>query len=100
MAQIEAEKKRLEEKVIYNDDYVSAVFIFTRDTDGLIFTIPHSKLNWGTDGALTLKEIADQLRSAHKTIFVWEDSPLEGVIYEYGNHGDYWEEYGKTQGYA
>jgi hypothetical protein len=28
------------------------------------------------------------------------ESPLEGYVYEYGNHGPYWEVKGTTQGYA
>ena len=47
---------------------------------------------------LTLDEIAEQLD--HQQITVIVDGPLEGAIYHFGNHGDFWEQIGKTVGYA
>ena len=55
--------------------------------------IDHFLCTW-----LTLNEIAEQLD--HQPITVITDGPLEGVIYHYGNHGDFWEQIGTTVGYA
>lgn len=33
-------------------------------------------------------------------ITVLAERPLDGTVYRYGNHGDYWECIGKTVGYA
>lgn len=56
--------------------------------------IDHIPCSW-----LTLDEISEQLRPAH-SITVIVDTPLEGIIYHYGNHGGFWEQVGKTTGYA
>lgn len=34
------------------------------------------------------------------TIILIAESPLSGMIYQYGNYGDYWAEHGTTMGYA
>ncbi len=51
---------------------------------------------------LTLSEISDQLCGKHKRPLIWVivDEPLQGKIYEYGNHGDMWEQVGELCGYA
>ena len=52
---------------------------------------------------LTLKEISDQVKnlySDHATCIVMTYGPLSGRIYEYGNHGEYWEQIGVLSGYA
>jgi hypothetical protein len=33
-------------------------------------------------------------------IDVWQELGLNGYIYRYGNHGEFWEEHGRTKGYA
>lgn len=33
-------------------------------------------------------------------IIVIAESPMDGEVYRYGNHGDYWEQIGTTCGYA
>lgn len=35
-----------------------------------------------------------------KTHIVISESALSGKVYRYGNHGEHWEEIGKTEGYA
>ena len=34
------------------------------------------------------------------TILLIAESPLSGKIYQYGNYGDFWVEWGTTKGYA
>ena len=48
---------------------------------------------------LTLDEIAEQV-GKDKIITVYQDTPLHGEIYHYGNHGEFWELWGITRGYA
>ena len=55
--------------------------------------IDHVPYTW-----LTLNEIAEQLD--YRSITVIVDTPLKGVIYHYGNHGNSWEQVGTTVGYA
>ena len=33
-------------------------------------------------------------------ILLIAESALEGKVYQYGNHGDFWTEHGSTRGYA
>ena len=52
---------------------------------------------------LTLKEISQQLlRLGYKSVlYVWEETPLEGTIYQYGNYEDRsWVIHGTTKGFA
>ncbi|MGK5512344.1 hypothetical protein [Brevibacillus formosus] len=54
-------------------------------------------------GWITLGEISRRLRQLgyEDVYYVWEDTPLRGTIYQYGNYRpECWEEYGKTKGYA
>lgn len=44
--------------------------------------------------------LADILARYPKTELVVVEDPLAGVVYRYGNHGDTWEQVGKTIGYA
>lgn len=49
---------------------------------------------------LTLNEIAQQVNTPG-TIYVWEESGLEGRIYLFNNQGDRkWHKHGKTRGFA
>lgn len=66
--------------------------------------IPVDSLQWREfDGyclELTLDEIVQRIKPA-ATLYVWEESGLEGKIYLYNNYGDKkWYEHGKTKGYA
>jgi hypothetical protein len=69
--------------------------------------IPNENLRWNNPdeefGWLTLNEIKAQLEEMgiDGVIYVWEDTPLRGTIYQYGNyHPKTWVEYGHTKGFA
>ncbi len=51
---------------------------------------------------LSLSEIKDQVRkkTGENIITVIVNRPLSGIIYQYGNHGDLWEQVGVLCGYA
>lgn len=55
---------------------------------------------------LTLREISKRVKetcrkhSYPEIITVINNGPLDGTLYQYGNHGDNWELYGTTRGYA
>ena len=52
---------------------------------------------------LTLNEISEQFPNkviGCKIITVITDEPLRGEIFQYGNHGEFWEKIGEHQGYA
>jgi hypothetical protein len=55
---------------------------------------------------VTLDDIVKQIKmvmpkdASIGTITVINDSGLKGIIYRYGNGGDYWSEYGETKGFA
>ena len=44
--------------------------------------------------------LADILERYPKTELVIAEDALTGVVYRYGNHGEAWEQVGKTIGYA
>lgn len=50
------------------------------------------------DEPITLRSIKE--RYPDRFIMVISDHGLHGEIYSYGNHGDFWEKVGDTQGYA
>ena len=64
------------------------------------------ELTWNYDEEigeyLTLQEISEQLISLGYDIvfYVWVELGLSGKIYQFGNHGMFWELHGETQGYA
>lgn len=53
---------------------------------------------------ITLDSLIEQLQMKtpedELLVTVLCESPLEGYVYEYGNHGPYWVVKGMTQGYA
>ena len=52
---------------------------------------------------LTLREIGEQLLALgyEPPFYVWEEGPLEGTIYQYGNYDPpQWLEHGQTKGFA
>ena len=94
---------------VFDGVRASGVYVGFPDSMRLITT----ELTWRTDKEaqemtlaafkeLTLKEISDQVMERYKsaTIVVIVNDPLHGEIYEYGNHGDYWEQIGVLSGYA
>jgi len=62
------------------------------------------EMNISETATISLSRIVKILKEEHGDrsyrITVIAESPLEGVIYKFGNHGDYWEVHGYTQGYA
>lgn len=42
----------------------------------------------------------DYFRRKYKAVIVIYEQDLHGIIYRYGNHGDFWESIGTTIGYA
>ncbi len=44
--------------------------------------------------------VAKQNGWKDSTILLITESPLNGRIYQFGNHGEFWEEHGSTRGYA
>lgn len=59
-----------------------------------------------TDEGIALEECLKRAREAepdidqYQTVIVIEEHALEGKVFKYGNHGDFWEEVGETRGYA
>lgn len=96
---------------IYGEDFLSTVLILNTPCD---FTLEKqvvelASLNWHEerqDAAddlvfkyLTLDEIAEQL-GRNGTIMLIIETPTEGIIYKYGNHGNFWEITGRMCGYS
>lgn len=55
------------------------------------------------DKPLTLGDIRMLITNGEETddtILVIHEQPLSGVVYRYGNHGEMWEQIGKTEGFA
>lgn len=79
--------------------------------DGFIYIISCPDMNknrWTIDHKIKIAEydvsggwsLSDiQKMYPYVKIVIFEDA-LEGNVYKYGNHGEYWEEVGKTEGYA
>lgn len=69
-------------------------------------TIDNNTLKWHKEFGekyITLGEIYRQLLERGYTgiIYVWEETPLEGTIYQCSNYEQgQWKEHGKTKGYA
>ena len=88
------------EKIIYERDYATngAVYI-----GGIYYLVrANEDLKWRKDekgyNILSLKDISDQLDA--RLITVFEELPLEGHVYQYGNYGAEWWEIGELAGYA
>jgi hypothetical protein len=69
--------------------------------------IDNDTLSWHKKGSeerhITLKEIYEQFskQGSEDVIYVMEEAPLRGMIYQCGNHEQgLWEEHGTTKGYA
>lgn len=77
------------------------------NTGACIIKIIHSKsviTIYPEDEAVTLRDCYEKtveaMRSVNDTITVLSESLLSGTVYRYGNHGAYWEQIGKLDGYA
>lgn len=44
--------------------------------------------------------LADIKTHKGESVTVIAESPLDGAVYQYGNHGEYWEQIGEVCGYA
>ena len=53
---------------------------------------------------LTLGELAEQITKLRErrgfSIMLFVESPLDGFVFEYGNHGSYWVKRGNLKGFA
>jgi len=104
------EDKQLGELELLKTDSVNYTFIYLgsvsnlKQVDDLEWRKDYEYLEYFGVAAerLTLKEISDQInkRYPNHIITVFVDGPLKGRIYQYGNYGDYWIDYGETIGYA
>lgn len=95
---------------IYEQDFVNNVTVFIHDKHYKWQNVT-DKLKWHNMRSehkdcideflyLSLEEIADQLSWEESVIMVMIEEPMKGTIYQYGNHGEYWEEVGELCGYA
>lgn len=50
------------------------------------------------ENTMTLKDI--EISDSSMVIIIISETPLEGKVYRYGNHGPFWEKIGRTCGYA
>ena len=76
--------------VTFDDDII---YLFNPDTGiskEIMFTPPYD------DRIFTLED----LRELYGAKIVIHETPLHGEVYRYGNHGDFWEQIGTTEGYA
>ena len=95
--------KNISQTVIYRDG-VSLTIIAHKTLDKVL--VKSDELTWNHDDEsgkyLTLDEISDQLIGLGYdfTFYVWKEIGLRGKIYQFGNHGLFWEEHGETKGYA
>lgn len=73
----------------------------TADSAGTVFTITAEKMviDAEYDKPISLADI----RAKHPTarmITVIAESALQGWVFRFGNHGEFWEQIGNTAGYA
>lgn len=95
---------------LLRDDTTTAMYIFN---GGLISGLEEVELEWHEDKSgkeifgmdletLSLNEIANQVkfkRNYKGIIMLFIQGPLYTHVYEYGNHGEYWEYLGEYMGY-
>lgn len=69
--------------------------------------VPNDVFHWNDEneygGWITLSEISERLSRLDypPPYYVWEDTPLRGTIYQFGNYyPEKWQEYGNTKGFA
>ena len=109
------EKDDIGEMIVSRDDGVYSTFIFTTGED-ILKPISLDVFHWHKSDPddddfgckfLTLREIAQQWEMKHegqerRVLYVWEESPTHGTIYQYGNYPENlaWVKHGKTKGYA
>ena len=103
-----------EEYIICEFDGVGAAHVYTGSFRNLVSA--NKMLVWREDEELgemcykpykllTLKEVANQIGNLYggkykPMITVFIETPLNGIILQYGNHGDEWWNIGEMAGYA
>ena len=60
----------------------------------------HAANGTDDDKFITLEDCRKMIGKVEKPIHVIIDDWLSGEMYTYGNHGDYWEKVGTTEGYV
>lgn len=90
-------------KTIVGYEMTELICFFTSEGGYKFFEpdIPHD--DFGDSLGVSLNDITQQIKSRFGdcgTITVISEFGLSGKIYLFGNHGDFWEEHGKTKGYA
>lgn len=89
---------RLDNYVIY--DGIIKVITEKLYNDGVETNVYRKYVHGDLDETfITLGDIREEYPDADIITVIHEEA-LQGVIYEYGNHGEYWEIHGKTFGYA
>lgn len=95
-----------DEKVIFYDGFL---YIISQTREPCIennffieseYNIDVICLNGEFDAPVSLSDIAEKYPKVNKVIY---ESPLNGSVYNYGNHGkdgEMWEKVGTTKGYA
>jgi hypothetical protein len=96
-------------------DDMSNIIILVRDADNFPNekVVKLNELKWRKDEFaekefgeefmyITLADISDQItvKGYDGSIMVIYEAGLDGTIYRYGNHGDYWEIVGQLAGWA
>lgn len=73
----------------------------TADSSGTVFTMTAEKMviNEEYGKPISLADIRAKYPTA-RMITVIAESALWGSVFRFGNHGEFWEHIGKTQGYA
>lgn len=94
-----------DEVILY--DEMSSIIILVHDEQNPFekMVFPKNTLKWCGDEMgmhLTLGAISGQLTviGVKGSIMVIYETGLDGTIYRYGNHGDYWEIVGQLAGWA
>lgn len=94
-----------DEVILY--DEMSSIIILVHDEQNPFEekVFPKNTLKWCGDETgmhLTLGAISRQLTAigVKGSIMVIYETGLDGTVYRYGNHGDYWEIVGQLAGWA
>lgn len=85
-------------EIIFEDTTSLTVIIYDRNRQ-----VHAKEINTIERINVSLKDIEDEVKRDYENvsrITVIAERPLHGIIYEYGNYGDFWMEHGKTIGYA
>ena len=70
------------------------------------YILNHAAINWDEEYGermISLEKLVEEVKKIEdelSIITVIAEMGLSGVIYKYGNHGEYWEKTGETIGFA